>query len=59
MCTPNMAESAGDTVSLLVCLGERKRPISLSRGATFNELRLEIVEEFRDVFGIYTCPRKH
>ena len=40
-------------VSLMVCLGERKRPISLSRGATFNELRLEIVEEFRNVLGIY------
>ena len=36
------------------CVWARERgPFSLSRGATFNELRLEIVEAFRDVFGIY------
>ena len=40
----------GDTSkSLLVCLGERKRPISLSSNASFNDLRLEVVEAFRDV----------
>lgn len=33
----------------LACLGERKIPISLSRGASFNELRLESAEVFRDV----------
>ena len=36
------------------CVWARERgPFLLSRGATFNELRLEIVEAFRDVFGIY------
>ena len=36
------------------CVWARERgPFSLSRGATFNELRLEIVEAFSDVFGIY------
>ena len=47
-----MVESAGDTVSLLVCLGERKRPIFIEQRNDV-KLRLEIVEAFRDVFGIY------
>ena len=38
-----------DAVSFLVCYGERKRPITLSSGASLNELRLEVVETFRDV----------
>ena len=47
-----MAEttSAQDaTVSLLVCFGERKRPISIDKRATFNELLLQIVGAFGDV----------
>ena len=38
-----------DAVSFLVCYGERKRPVTLSSGASLNELRLEVVETFRDV----------
>ena len=44
-----MATDSDTGDSLLVCLGERKIPISLSSNASFNDLRLEVVEAFRDV----------
>lgn len=46
----NLRDSmAGSSVNLLICLGERKRPISVERGATFDQLRQSIVEAFGDV----------
>ena len=46
------AGTGTSTVSLLVCFGERKRPISIDKRATSNELQLEIVGAFSDVYRV-------
>ena len=35
--------------TLLVCFGERKRPITLPAEASVSDLKLQIVQEYRDV----------
>lgn len=38
-----------EMVSLLVCYGERKRPISIRSDSNLSDLRLEVAEAFGDV----------
>ena len=37
------------TKCVLVCFGERKRPVTLANDATVNDLKLAIVNEYQDV----------
>ena len=55
MCAVHATESRGDsggssaTKEVLVCFGERKRPITLANNAAVEDLKLCVVREYGDV----------
>lgn len=44
-----MDDRTTESFNFLVCYGERRRPVTVSSSASFDDLRLEVVEVFRDV----------
>ena len=44
-----MDDPTTGSFNFLVCFGERRKPVSVSSSASFDDLRLEVVEAFRDV----------